>query len=57
MMNPWLAVSCGKSWSCSRTLRLPVKPITGERALEEIAALRPDVVFLDLQMPQMADSK
>ena len=26
---------------------------TGVRALEEIAALRPDLVFLDLQMPQM----
>lgn len=26
---------------------------TGVRALEEIAALRPDLVFLDLQMPEM----
>lgn len=53
MTTPW----CVTDWSpcCRRnpTSRLPVRPPTGASAVEAAARLGPDVVLIDLELPEL----
>ena len=47
-------VTQGRNWNSIRTLTSRARLPKGKKALLKIAELRPDLVFLDLQMPVMS---
>ena len=52
-MNRSRVVFFAKSWSCFPEVQVVGEAGDGKEALQKIAKLRPDLVFLDLQMPVM----
>ncbi len=54
MTIPWFALVCAQCWPPKSDMQIIGEEGDGERALEAIRALQPDVAILDIQMPGLS---